>query len=152
MAAPYTLSPRETPRVPRRGARRLGMVKTMEVQIESLVLAVGKQVQDFAKRIDKEGITDTAELNAFSKLCNTYNRLLESAGQSKKDNGKNDEEEVEAIFHKDDDEFWREYKAGKFAHLPSNVTHHRCLIMKDPKHEKPKLYIPLRLRRSSDVG
>jgi hypothetical protein len=73
-----------------------------------LVESVGKQVADFAERIDEEGITDTTELNSFSKLCNTYNRLLERAGKSRpksKDNGFPDDE-------MDDLQFIAEYYSG----------------------------------------
>jgi len=118
----------------------------MSDNIDAVVEAVGRQVAEFAARIEEEDITDTTELNAFAKLCNTYNRLLETAGQSRKVSGADggiEDEEIDRIFQMTDDDFWRELGVGKFDHLPGNVIHHRCLEMKDPDDhdEKPKLLI-----------
>ena len=117
----------------------------MELDINSIVVTVGKQVADFAARIDKEGITDTAELNAFSKLCNTYNRMLESAGQSRKDSPA--EDSLPDLFKLTDSEFYSKMDAGELDQYPAAAIYERELMCTDPGDNgtKPKLKIPITL-------
>ena len=123
----------------------------MSERLDMLVESVGKQVAEFAERIDEEGITDTTELNAFSKLANTYNRLIERAGKSrvKKDIGFPDVDEM------DDHEFLDRYYAGELHEWISTYTdrgdsdpsHARMLLISEENwiaygSRKPKLIIP----------
>lgn len=124
--------------------------------IDSLVESVGRQVNDFAARIEEEEITDLADLNAFSKLCNTYNRLLESAGQTRVESKKEDNGfDIDAM---SDIEFLDFYYAGMLDDWIEEYTekgwgdpsHPRMLCIPDDvwmewDARKPKLRIPILL-------
>jgi hypothetical protein len=113
----------------------------MEVEIQDLVLAVGKQVRDFAARIEEEEITDTSELNTFSKLCNTYNRMLETAGQGRKDN--NTDNPLPDLFEMSQEEFYRKMDRGELEDYSAAAVYERELMCQEPENGgKPKLFIP----------
>jgi hypothetical protein len=124
--------------------------------LDSLVETVGKQVAEFAQRIEDEEIIDPEQLGAFVKLGNYYNRLRESAGQNRvRKEDDNGEPDIDAM---SDFEFLDKYYAGEFDEWVEewasqgygDPSYPRMLLVSDEswmkwESRRPKLRIPVLL-------